>query len=87
MAKAADRTAKDYENLGRQFVAVYDALNPDRKRVYRTSLIKGLITGLGGVVGATLGIAALLWILSLFDQVPLIGHFVDTVQRTLQNHK
>lgn len=87
MADSTERTAKDYENLGRQFVAVYDALNPDRKLVWRTNFIKGVLSGLGGVIGATLGIAVLLWILSLFGQIPLIGHFVDSIRHTLQSHK
>jgi hypothetical protein len=86
MGEPRQRTAKEYEDLGRQFVAVYDSLNPNRKAVYRTSLVKGLISGLGGVVGATVGIAILLWVLSLFDQIPFIGHFVDAIKHTLQNH-
>jgi Domain of unknown function (DUF5665) len=77
--------AKRYEDLGRQLEALYDSLNPNRKTVYRVNFIKGVWSGLGGVVGATVGIALLLWLLSLFGQIPLIGHFVDTVKHTLQN--
>jgi hypothetical protein len=79
------RTAKQYEALGRQLETFYDALNPDRKALYRTNFIKGIFGGLGGIVGATVGIAALLWLLSLFGQIPIIGHFVDAVKHTLQN--
>lgn len=78
-------TDKDYQRFGQQLVALNDALRPDRKAVYRTNFIKGILSGLGGVIGATVGIAILLWILSLFGQVPIIGHFVDTVKHTLQN--
>lgn len=86
MTKADDK-AKHYQELGRQLESLYDSLNPNRKAVYRTNFIKGLWSGLGGVVGATVGIALLLWILSLFGQIPIIGHFVDTVRHTLQNHR
>lgn len=76
---------EDYKRLGKQVVELYDELKPNRKVLYRTNFIKGILSGLGGVVGATVGIALLLWLLSLFGQIPFIGHFVDTVKHTLQN--
>lgn len=84
MTKTDDK-AKHYEALGKQLESLYDSLNPNRKAVYRTNFIKGIWSGLGGILGATIGIALLLWILSLFGQIPLIGHFVETVRHTLQN--
>jgi len=77
--------AEDYQRLGQQIVNLYDELKPDRAALYRTNFLKGLVSGLGGVVGATVGIALLLWLLSLFGQIPFIGHFVDAVRHTLQN--
>lgn len=76
---------QDYQRLGQQVVNLYDELKPNRTALYRTNFIKGLLSGLGGVVGATVGIAVLLWLLSLFGQIPLIGHFVDAVKHTLQS--
>jgi len=76
---------KNYEQLGRQVVDLYDALKPNRAALYRTNFLKGLVSGLGGIVGATVGIALLLWLLSLFGQIPIIGHFVDAVRHTLQS--
>ncbi len=76
---------KNYQQLGRQVVELYDELKPNRAALYRTNFLKGVVSGLGGIVGATLGIAALLWLLSLFGQVPIVGHFVDTVRHTLQS--
>jgi hypothetical protein len=78
-------SAGEYQKLGQQVVDLYDALKPNRKVLYRTNFIKGIFGGLGGVVGATVGIALLLWLLSLFGQVPIVGHFVDTLKSTLQN--
>jgi hypothetical protein len=77
--------AKDYQRLGRQVVDMYDELKPNRSAIYRTNFIKGLWSGLGGVIGATVGLALLLWLLSLFGQIPIIGHFVDTVRHTMES--
>lgn len=83
--RAPGFTPEDYTRLGKQVVELYDELKPNRRALYRTNFIKGILSGLGGVVGATVGIAALLWLLSLFGQVPFIGHFVDSVKHTLQS--
>lgn len=78
-------TNDDYQQLGKQVVDLYDTLKPNRSSVYRGSFLKGVAGGLGGVVGATVGVALLLWILSLFGQIPFVGHFVDAVRHTIQN--
>ncbi len=76
--------AKDYEQLGRIVASVYESGYLDAAKSYRMSLLKGVMQGLGGVVGATVGIALLIWILSLFGELPLIGNFVDAVRRTIE---
>lgn len=77
---------ENYTQLGRQVVDLYDELKPNRAALYRTNFLKGAVAGLGGVIGATVGIAALIWVLSFFGQIPIIGHFVDVVRNTIQNH-
>ena len=86
MTKHSQRT-RDYEALGRQIESMYDAVNPDRHALYRTAFLKGVVAGVGGVIGATLVVALLIWLLSLFGQVPFIGHFVETIRHTLQQHE
>ncbi|HEY1835494.1 MAG TPA: DUF5665 domain-containing protein [Candidatus Saccharimonadales bacterium] len=83
--QSARFTPQDYTRLGKQVVELYAELQLNRKVLYRTSFIKGILSGLGGVIGATIGVALLLWLLSLFGQVPFIGHFVESVKHTLQN--
>lgn len=74
---------KDYELMGKQLEALYDSVNPKRAVLYKTAFLKGVVTGVGGVIGATLVIALLLWLLSLFDSVPLIGGFVEAIRNTI----
>ncbi|MBA3758757.1 hypothetical protein H0X10_03945 [Candidatus Saccharibacteria bacterium] len=59
----------------------------DRNQMYKMSFIKGVITGLGGVIGATIVVGLLLWILSLFDTLPLIDQLTDKLERTVQSQK
>lgn len=77
------KTTKDYESLGRQVEAIYDAINPKRAVVYRTAFFKGIFTGVGGVIGATIVVALLIWILSLFSELPFIGNFTESIQTTI----
>lgn len=75
---------KEYEQMGRQLDALYDAVHPDRRALYKAAFIKGVLSGVGGVIGATLVVALLLWLLSLFAELPLIGNFIETIQDTLE---
>lgn len=78
-------TIKEYEELGRQIEALYDSVNPKKVSLYKAAFLKGVLGGVGGVIGATLVVAFLLWFLSLFGSVPIIGGFMETIQRTIEN--
>lgn len=84
MAKK-DKTPKEYEQLGKAVASIFETGYLDKKQAYKTSFIKGIFGGFGGVIGATVVVAILLWVLSLFGNVPLIGRFVDNVEHTVQN--
>jgi|GEM_PF-622553 len=82
--KIDTKRSEEYEVIGKLVVDLYDAVNPAKATLYKTAFLKGVLTGVGGVVGATVVIAILLWALSLFDSVPLIGDFFDSVENTIQ---
>lgn len=75
----------DYEQLGKMLQNIYESGYIDRGTLYKTSFLKGVVGGLGGVIGATLVLALLLWILSLFDQTPIIGPLFDNIQQTIES--
>ena len=81
--KTKNRTPKEYEQLGRMLENIYESGYVDANQAYKTSFIKGILGGLGGVIGATIVVALLIWVLSLFQQVPLINHFVKNVRETV----
>ena len=74
----------EYEELGKQIAALYDHLNPKKGELYKTAFFRGILSGVGGVIGATLVIALLLWTLSLFDNIPVIGGFFEAISRSIE---
>lgn len=80
-------TSKEYEELGKAVAAIFETGYLDKKQAYKSSFLKGVMSGFGGVVGATIIVALLVWFLSLFGHVPLIGKFVDKVNHTVQSSK
>lgn len=56
----------------------------NRYQLYWMNLLRGVFFGIGTVVGGTLFVALLLWLLSLFNQVPLVGEFVEAVRHSIE---
>lgn len=83
----AERTEadKDYEKLGKMLVEFEKSGLRPGKGYYRASFLRGIVSGFGGVIGATLLVALLLWILSLFHSLPIIGEVVETVRNTISS--
>ena len=76
---------KNYEQLGKMVASIYESGYLDKKQAYKTSFIKGVVSGLGGVIGATVVVALLIWILSLFGNIPLVGKFADKANNTIES--
>lgn len=51
-----------------------------RRRIYHVNFVRGLYFGFGSVLGGTLLVALLIWILGQFsDQVPFIQNVIDVI--------
>ena len=72
-----DQIAKALEIL---FAAGY----VDRKKLYLENFIRGIVFSAGTIIGATIVLALVLWLLSLFDEVPFIGPLIDNMRDTLE---
>lgn len=48
------------------------------------SLLKGLMVGLGSVLGATVGVAIFVYLLSQISFVPIVGDFVEEIITEIQ---
>lgn len=62
---------------------IYESGYLDRNQAYKQSFIKGIVGGLGGAIGATVVLALVIWLLSLFSSVPLVGRLVENVRNTV----
>ena len=76
----------NYEQLGRMLENIYESGYIDRNRMYKMSFLKGVVSGLGGVIGATLVVGLLLWILSLLNFTPL-RPLTERIKDTVQTQK
>lgn len=79
-------TKKQYEELGRIVAAVYETGYLDQAQSYKMTFIKGVIRGFGGVLGATVLVAILIWLLSLFTEIPFIGNIIESFQNTIDQN-
>lgn len=84
MKKRPKNKTTDYEQLGRMIEQVFEHNYANRRRLYVLSFFKGVFVGLGSVVGATIVVAVIVWVLGLFSGVPVINIFTENVRDTVQ---
>jgi hypothetical protein len=78
-------SSRDYEKLGRLLVSVAEVGYRDKKQLYKVSFIRGILTGLGTVIGATIVVGLLLYLLSALETIPFIGDVADSVKESLSS--
>ena len=80
---AANTHVIDYAKLGKTMetllVKDYIYFIGSTRRQIWGSFVRGIFAGLGGVIGASLVVALLLFIMNLLGGAPLIGHFFQNV--------
>jgi hypothetical protein len=86
MAKAPRKLSdKEYQNLGKALERIvqkdYINLALHKGQLMWVGFLRGLATGFGAFLGATLVVALLLWILSLFDSVPFVQNIIDSLDK------
>ena len=79
-----DPKSQEFQQFSKNLIALYETGYLDKKTAYKQTFIKGILGGLGGVIGATVMVAILLWVLSLFNEIPLIGQVTNSIQHSIQ---
>jgi uncharacterized membrane protein YfcA len=89
-AKKAVQKFKDDQAQGatRGFLEdLFDDYYAQRFKVYKMNFVRGIVFGFGSVIGGTLMVALLLWLLSFTNELPFIGHFTQTIQHSIETAK
>ncbi len=81
--ESEERLTKELTSLARQirrmknleFIRVFK----EPKRFFAFSFLHGVIVGFGSVIGATLGVAIFIYLLTQISLVPIIGSYVEKV--------
>jgi hypothetical protein len=85
MPEPADKSKKDTAGSRRDvFEEFFNDYYKRRRQVYHMNLVRGIWFGFGSVLGGTLLITILLWVLSLFHQIPFLNDIVETIQRSIE---
>ena len=73
----------DYEQLGKTMEEImvkdYIYFIGSTKRQIWGSFLRGIFSGLGGVIGATVVVGLLVFLLHLLGGTPVIGHYFNNV--------
>jgi hypothetical protein len=86
MLKKPKKAEPDYEKIGRQIVDVYELGYISKSRFVRYSLVRGILFGFGSALGASVLVALLIWVLSWFGQIPVLGPFFDSLEQKIETN-
>ncbi len=76
------KTKQDYEKLGKAVDAMLNSDYLKRREAFKNRFLMGIVGGIGGVIGATIALALLLWLLSLFDTLPFVENIRQAIEHT-----
>ena len=84
MSEKKEMSKADYERIGRGFEEIVASGYLNKRRLLIVSFLKGLATGIGSVIGATVIFLLIIWTLSLFSDIPLIGDTFQNAKETIK---
>ena len=82
----ADKSSRQDEllDLGKKLQQFYNSGYINKKQAILFSFYKGLASGAGAFIGGTMVIGVVVWILSLFSQIPFAGHILNELHQTIR---
>ncbi len=86
--KLAQKVKRDQENDARRTVLedLFVDFNRSRAQVYKMNFFRGIFFGVGSVLGGTIVVALLVWLLSLLgNYIPPLHDFFTGVSQTIES--
>ena len=80
-------TNKESEQAAKALQALFASEYVNKKKLYTQNFIRGISFGAGSFLGATIGAAVIIFVLSLFSQVPLLGRLTEGIEQTINSSK
>ena len=89
-ARMAQRLQDDNEKGSRQALLeeLFNDFNRNRYEIYKINFFRGIFFGFGSLLGGTMLIVLLVWVLNLTGQlVPSVAGFIDQILNVMQNSR
>ena len=89
-ARMAQRLHDDNEKGSRQALLeeLFNDFNRNRYEIYKINFFRGIFFGFGSLLGGTMLIVLLVWVLNLTAQlVPSVAGFIDQILNVMQNSR
>lgn len=82
-------TDEEYADLGKALTRAIVSDNikvaDNWLRFITVNFVRGLFVGLGSIIGATILVAVVIWLLNAFDSLPVIGEWFERLQGSIQS--
>jgi hypothetical protein len=75
---------RNHDDIAKALEILFASDYIDKKKLYVSNFIRGMVFSAGGIIGATIVIALLVWVLSLFDNIPLVGPIFENTRETIK---
>lgn len=89
-ARMTQRLHDDNEKGSRQALLeeLFNDFNRNRYEIYKINFFRGIFFGFGSLLGGTMLIVLLVWVLNLTGQlVPSVAGFIDQILSVMQNSR
>lgn len=70
--------------FAKQIEYMFEAAHAGWGKVAWLALVRGLATGFGVVLGGTIVVAIIIWILGSLDSIPLLGDLAENTKSTIE---
>lgn len=80
-----DHGKKRYDQIAKALEALVDSGHIDHSRVYRVNFWRGVFFGLGAALGGTLVVASIVYILSLFTEIPWVRDLAEPIRDAIDS--